>query len=269
MSGIICAYRRIVNEDRVFIITGGGSGIGKALALNLAERGKSVLIVGRRESLLKETAAASALIKYVCADVSTSEGREIIRVHLNNIPQISALVNNAGTLEPLVPIQDIQLADWHRTFATNLDAPLFLPQLFIDKLQHGRVLNIGSGAAYFPIKGWTAYCVSKAALSMLTRCCQLETDSISFASVMPGIIDTEMQVIARNGSNMDPEQVHFYQRLKQHNRLISPETVAEFLTWLLLDIDKETYVSKEWDIYESSHHASWLKPPHQVLHWDF
>ncbi|KTD47547.1 SDR family NAD(P)-dependent oxidoreductase [Legionella quateirensis] len=269
MSGIICAYRRIVNEESVFIITGGGSGIGRALALNLAERGKSVLIIGRRESLLQETAAAFTSIKYLCADVSTSEGRELIRDYLNNIPQISALVNNAGSLEPLVSIQDIPLTDWHQTLATNLDAPLFLPQLLADKLQHGRVLNIGSGAAYFPIKGWAAYCVSKAALAMLTRCWQLESGAVSFASVMPGIIDTEMQAIARNGSNMDPEQVDFYKRLKQHNRLISPDTVAEFLSWLLLEIDEETYVSKEWDIYESSHHASWLKPPHQVLHWDF
>ncbi|CAM2941298.1 SDR family NAD(P)-dependent oxidoreductase [Legionella worsleiensis] len=253
----------------MFIITGGGSGLGKALALNLAQRGKSVLIIGRREAMLKETAAVCASIKYLCADVSTSEGRDLIRVCLDNIPQIHALVNNAGSLQPVVPITDIKMNDWHQTLATNLDAPLCLPQLLNDKLKHGRVLNIGSGAAYFPVKGWTTYCVSKAALAMLTRCWQLESDAISFASVMPGIIDTEMQAIARNGSHMDPEHVLFYQRLKQHNRLISPDTVAEFLAWLLLDLDADKYVSKEWDIYDTSHHAFWLKPPHQVLHWDF
>jgi NAD(P)-dependent dehydrogenase (short-subunit alcohol dehydrogenase family) len=268
MSGIIRAYVLLVNEEIVFIITGGGSGIGKALALNLAARGKSVLIVGRRESLLQNTASASSLIKYCCADVSTNVGRESVRAYLDNIPYISALVNNAGTLGPLVAIKDIQLEDWHQTMNTNLDAPLFLTQLLYEKLTHGRVLNIGSGAAYFAIKGWAAYCVSKAALAMLTQCCQLESDSIAFASVMPGIIHTGMQAIARTGVNMDPEQVDFYMRLKQNNQLISPETAAEFLAWLLLAVDREHYASKEWDIYETTHHSSWLKPPFQVLHWD-
>jgi benzil reductase ((S)-benzoin forming) len=253
----------------VFIITGGGSGIGKTLALALAKRGKSVLIVGRRESLLQETASVSPLIKYLCADVSTSEGIQSIKKFVENVPHIKGLVNNAGTLYPLIGLNDMKLEEWRNTLNTNLDAPLFLSQILYDKLTNGRVLNIGSGAAYFAIKGWSAYCVSKAALAMLTQCWQLESKSVAFASVKPGIIDTDMQVIAREGLNMDPEHVHFYKRLKQNNRLISTETVAEFLTWLLLDTDSATYASQEWDIYDTAHHSDWLKPPHQVLHWDF
>ena len=68
---------------------------------------------------------------------------------------------------------------------------------------------------------------------------------------------------------MDPADVDFHKRLKQNNRLIAPETVAEFLSWLLLDIDRDTYVSQEWDIYNTDHHADWLRPPHKVLHWEF
>ncbi|MCL9683913.1 SDR family NAD(P)-dependent oxidoreductase [Legionella maioricensis] len=253
----------------MFIITGGGSGIGKALALALAKRGKSVLIVGRREQLLEETASFSSLIKYFCADVSTSEGLHSIKTFIDNIPQIEGLVNNAGTIAPLAAIKDIQLEEWHRALNTNLDAPLFLPQILYDKLTNGRVLNIGSAAAYFAVKGWTAYCVSKAALAMLTQCWQLESKSVFFASVKPGIIDTEMQAIIRQGSNMAPEDVDFYKRLKQNNRLITPETAAEFLTWLLLDIDRDTYISQEWDIYDTAHHVDWLRSPHQVLHWEF
>ncbi|ARM34828.1 SDR family NAD(P)-dependent oxidoreductase [Legionella longbeachae] len=253
----------------MFVITGGGSGIGKFLAFSLAKRDQSVLIVGRREKLLQETAATSAKIQYMCADVSTSEGLESIRNYLLEVPRIDALINNAGTLNPLVPLREVELEDWQHTLNTNLNAALFLTQKLYNKLINGRVLNIGSGAAYFPIRGWAAYCVSKAALSMLTQCWQLESEDIAFASVMPGIIDTHMQVVARSSANPDYERIHFYQRLKDKNCLISPETVAEFLTWLLLDIDKNTYASKEWDIYDTEHHPAWLKPPHQVLHWDF
>lgn len=253
----------------MFVITGGGSGIGRALALALAGRGKKVLIAGRRASVLNQTALESSLIQTVCADVSTAEGREHIRASLQDVPRISALINNAGTLYPLTSLQNMQLKDWHQAFHTNLDAPLFLTQSLYDQLQEGRVLNIGSGAAYFAIKGWSAYCVSKAALSMLTQCWQLESDSVVFASVMPGIIDTDMQALARERCDMDMEHVLFYRRLKENNRLIAPETVAEFLVWLLLDSDKKTFASKEWDIYDRDHHHLWLKSPHQILHWDF
>lgn len=253
----------------MFIITGGGSGLGNALALALAQREKSVLIVGRREQLLQETASSSSFIDYLCADVSTEEGRDSIKKFCEPVPEITALINNAGTIEPVVGVKDIRVEDWHHILNTNLDAALFLPQMLYDKLLQGRVLNIGSGAAYFAVKGWAAYCVSKAALAMLTQCWQLESEGVAFANVMPGIIDTEMQAIARKGLSMAPEQVAFYQRLKDNNRLVTPETVAEFFVWLLLDTDKDTYVSQEWDLYDTSHHSAWLKPPHQVLHWDF
>lgn len=252
----------------MFIITGGGSGIGRALAISLAKRGKEVLIIGRREKLLYETAASTANIQYLCADVATQDGLESIKKYLNSVSQIDALVNNAGTLKPLESLKDVSRQEWLNALNTNLNAALFLPQSMYDKLAQGRVLNIGSGAAYFAIRGWGSYCVSKAALSMLTKCWQLESESVAFASVMPGIIDTDMQAMARSSSNPDHERIGFYKRLKEDGRLVSTETVAAFLTWLLLDTDKKAFVSKEWDIYDASHHAAWLKPPFQVLHWD-
>jgi benzil reductase ((S)-benzoin forming) len=255
--------------DGVFIVTGGGSGIGKALAFSLAARDKEVLIIGRRESLLHETSAGASNISYLCADVATSEGLQAIKHYLNPVPKIEGLVNNAGTLEPLTKLKDVDPIQWHNALNTNLNAALFLPQMLYNQLTGGRVLNIGSGAAYFALKGWGAYCVSKAALSMLSKCWQLESESVSFANVMPGIIDTGMQALARSKVNPDQNKSYFYQRLKEQDRLISPETVALFLTWLLLDVTPETYVSQEWDIYDTKHHPYWLKPPHRVLHWDY
>jgi benzil reductase ((S)-benzoin forming) len=268
MSGIICPIKKSFNEERVYIITGGGSGLGKALAIALASRGKSVLVVGRRKELLQETASVSPLINFLCADISTAVGIELVTHYLQQTPHINALINNAGTLDPLVPIKEITASDWQHTLNTNLNAALFLPQKLSKQLINGRVLNIGSGAAYFAIQGWAAYCVSKAALSMLTQCWQIESEDIAFASVMPGIVDTKMQAIAREGVNMDINQTNFYQNLKHNDRLLPPETVAEFLVWLLLEVDNKTYTSKEWDIYDTSHHQAWLRAPHEVIHWE-
>ena len=248
----------------MFVVTGGGRGIGSALAVALAARGKSVLIVGRHEDTLAETAATSSLIDYICADVSTAQGRQQLATHLLPVPSIQGLIHNAGTIDPIMPVADIDEASWRACMAVNVDAPLFLTQLFLDKLVNGRVLNISSGAAHFPVAGWTAYCVSKAALSMLTRCWQTEFSHIAFASVMPGIIDTHMQAQIRAASHMNPEKLAFFKRLKHDNRLLTPTTVAAFLCWLLLDIAMPLYVSKEWDIYDGSHHSAWLMPPNIV-----
>lgn len=248
----------------MFVVTGGGRGIGRALAVALASRGESVLIVGRHDQTLRETAAFSPLINAIRADISLPEGRQKLAEFLHAVPVIRGLINNAGVIEPIAPISEIDEASWRHCMATNVEAPLFLTQLLIDKLVNGRVLNISSGAAYFPVEGWAAYCVSKASVSMLTRCWQLESTDVAFASLMPGIIDTDMQGKIRAATHMDPEKQDFFKRLKQHNQLLTPETVAAFLCWLLLDIDTVEYVSKEWDIYDTSHHAAWLISPNIV-----
>lgn len=251
-------------EGSVFVVTGGGRGIGQALAVALSARGQSVCIIGRNEDSLISTASSSALITYICADVSRPSGREKIVDGLSEVSHIHGLIHNAGVITPILPIAEIDELSWSQCMATNVDAPLFLTQLLIDKLAHGRVLNISSGAAHFPVEGWTAYCVSKAAFSMLTQCWQLESKTTAFARVMPGIIDTNMQAQIRKACHMNPDKLDFFKQLKNKNRLLSPATVAEFLCWLLLDIDATYYGSKEWDIYDTSHHAAWLIPPHEV-----
>jgi benzil reductase ((S)-benzoin forming) len=252
----------------VFVVTGGGSGIGRALAQELARRGKKVLIIGRRRQALLETAENSPLISVCTADVATSKGRQDILSHLQSTEQLDGLIHNAGVIDPIMPITSIDNATWESALAINLNAPLFLSQLLLDKLVDGRVLHIGSGAAYFPVTGWSAYCVTKAALSMLTRCWQLESKNTAFASVQPGIIDTDMQALIRQSQAMDVEKNNFFKDLKADNRLLHPTTVALFLAWLLLDSPRADYVAQEWDIYDSSHHSSWLIPPHTVPHWE-
>lgn len=248
----------------MFIITGGGSGIGRALAIALAQRGQSVIITGRRVEALQQTAAQDDHISYIQADVSHEEGRDVLIDYLGRFKQFSGLIHNAGTIDPIASMTDITLTQFRQAMATNVEAPLRLSQTLLPKLNGGRVLHIGSGAAYFPVKGWATYCTSKAALSMLTQSWQLECSDPAFASVMPGIIDTPMQAEIRQSSVMDPDKLSFFKELKDSNRLLSPSTVALFLTWLLLDVDANTYVSKEWDIYDEIHHRHWLKTPHQV-----
>lgn len=252
----------------MYVITGGGSGIGKALALALVARKKQVLIVGRRESSLQQVASLSPQIDYFSADIATAEGRTHFLNHIQETGSIHALINNAAILDPLVSLREIDLADWRHIMATNVEAPLFLTQALLPLLLEGRVLNISSGAAHIPLAGMGAYCISKAALSMLTHCYQVENTQPVFTCVKPGIIDTAMQDTLRETPSINPQDKLFYNELKQTNRLISAETVAAFLCWLLLDVSKEVYSANEWDIYDTTHHAHWLTAPFSVPQWN-
>ncbi|MDX2347211.1 MAG: SDR family NAD(P)-dependent oxidoreductase [Legionella sp.] len=248
----------------MFIITGGSRGIGAALASNLAEKNHAVLIIGRNKNTLDTIAKQSVHIQTCVADVASVTGREAILKHLDKQTKISALIHNAGMIEPIAPMQKLSPDAWHEILEINLNAPFFLTQALHPKLTNGRVLHIGSGAAHFPVQGWAPYCVSKAGLAMLTRAWQLECPDMATASVMPGIVKTNMQAHIRAAEHQAPDKQQFFQDLYDKNQLIMPETVASFLAWLLLNTNKAHYVSQEWDIYDTSHHAEWLKPPHQV-----
>ncbi|MDF1646805.1 MAG: SDR family NAD(P)-dependent oxidoreductase [Legionellaceae bacterium] len=248
----------------MFVITGGSRGIGAALAKSLSNQGKQVLIVGRDERTLQAIAKNTANIQICVADVSIASGRDRIIKYLDKYHEITSLIHNAGTIDPIAPMQSLSAEAWQHVMNLNLSAPFFLTQALYSKLTNGRVLHMGSGAAHFPVQGWAPYCASKAALAMLTRSWQLECPEIATASVMPGIVATEMQAHIRAAGHQHPDKQQFFQDLHDNNRLITPDTVASFLTWLLLNINKTRYVSQEWDIYDVSHHVEWLKPPHQV-----
>lgn len=243
----------------MIIVTGGGSGIGKALAQSLANRQENVLILGRREDKLKETALFNPeRISYHACDLSKPRSRDVFIKSLG-VRYLKGLVHNAGLLEPLKPLSDISLSEWQRAQAINVEAPLFLTQGLLPRLKGGRVLHLSSGAAHDAYLHWGAYCTSKSALYMLYKLFKQEVSEVLFGSVMPGITDTAMQDIIRHADNLPNDVLGFFRTLKSQNKLLSTETVAEFLTWLLLDVPEQRYSNKEWDIYDPSHHEEWLR----------
>lgn len=256
-----------------FLITGASRGIGAALAESLILGGQEVTIVARQKASLAALASklnqfagrnhSDALVNYIALDMSIEKNIEKLAGYFLNKP-LAGIVHNAGIIDPMLPLIELPYQAWKKVMAVNVNVPLLLTQLLQHNITGGKVLHIGSGAAYLPIAGWGAYCTSKAALSMLTQCWQQEQPPFSVASVMPGIVDSYMQDQIREAIAMHPAKRAFFIRLKRENKLLTPATVACFLTWLLLECPSDVYVSKEWDIYDSSHHAEWLKHPHIV-----
>lgn len=244
----------------MIVITGGGSGIGRALAIALAARDEAVTILGRRADKLDETQSHfPELINTLVADITRQSDLDELMLTLGATTQLKALVHNAGRVDPITPISDLSIEAYQQSNQLNVEAPIVLTNLLRDKLTGGRVLHISSGVAHMPIASWGVYCMTKATLFMLYQMQKTENKDIHFGSVMPGITDTSMQEMIRHAETMSEGDKAFFMRLHQEGKLLAPTVVADFLAYILCDTSDETFSEKEWDIYETYHHSKWLK----------
>ena len=143
------------------LITGAGTGIGRALCERLIKKNHEVIGVGRRPApleKLKQDFGKSVTI--VEADVGTVSGRNKIHLVLKK-KKLHLLVHNAAVLDPVGPISKMKRREWQKHFQINFEGPVFLTQKLLPCLGTGsRILNISSGAAHRSIQGWAAYCMS-------------------------------------------------------------------------------------------------------------
>jgi benzil reductase ((S)-benzoin forming) len=239
------------------VVTGGGTGLGRAVALELGRRGYPLLVVGRRAEPLAETRRlAETPCDVVAADAATEAGRAAVAAAVGD-RRVGGLVHNAAVLTPVGPLAEVPLEGWREAIQVNLEAPLYLTQALLPRLGGGRILHISSGAAHYPLAGWGAYCVSKAALFMLYRMLNAERDDIAVGSVRPGIVDTPMQALIRAQDQSRFPAVERFRRLKREGQLRSPEEVASFIGWLLTETTADAFAADEWDIGNPDHTAGW------------
>ncbi|MDY6941862.1 MAG: SDR family NAD(P)-dependent oxidoreductase [Pseudomonadota bacterium] len=242
-------------KRKLALITGGGTGIGQALAWQLAGCGMDILIVGRREKPLAATQEKfPQTIKTVIADVAEARGREAVAEACGEQP-IGYLVHNAAVLEPVEPLAKMTLEAWRQHMAINVEGPLFLTQILLPHLVGGRILHISSGAAHHPYAGWGPYCTSKAALHMVYQVYreELKYKQIAIGSARPGVVDTPMQALIRQTPPDRFPKLERFLQLKENEMLVRPQDAARFLAWLLLDTTDREFSESEWDIGEAEH----------------
>jgi NAD(P)-dependent dehydrogenase (short-subunit alcohol dehydrogenase family) len=194
-------------EGAVALVTGGGSGIGRASALGLAGRGAAVLVAGRREDALKRTAAARSGIRVAAGDVSQAgDAERIVRAALAISGRLDILVNNAGAVR-LTPLGETEPEAALELWATNVLAPTLLARFALPHLERSRgtIVNVSSTFGHKPAPGISQYGASKAALEHLTRSWALELADrgIRVNAVAPG--PTESEALARSG--LAPEAI--------------------------------------------------------------
>ncbi len=238
---------------KIALVTGGGSGIGKALALQLSHKLEQVYIVGRNMPKLNATKELNPdKISLINADVRLNADRLKIKRILAKI-QLDYLIHNAGIMNNVGNFATITLTNWRDMQKTNVEAPMFLTQALMPNLKRGsRVLHISSGAGHNPYEGMLCYGISKAALFYLYRGLNLELqkDGILFGSFMPGVVDTDILLSLRSQDVGVFPRVSVYQDLYTNGKLRSPNMVAKILENFLCNTNDEIFVSKDWRIEE-------------------
>lgn len=165
-----------MQSDKVIILTGGSSGIGRAAALRFARQGHKVLVTGRRAGPLEEAVAEHPNLVGLVADAASAEdASRTVAKAVDLWGRVDALINNAGAgaILPLVDTTADRIMD---IFAVNVFGPSLLASAAVPHLSatRGTIINVSSTFGHKPAAGLSHYAASKAALEHLTRCWALE-----------------------------------------------------------------------------------------------
>lgn len=181
------------------LITGGGSGIGRAFAERFVAAGSRVIACGRRSEALEEAKSAIPGLESIVCDVSREDERVRLFEQVKaEYPDLDVLVNNAGIQNR--PPSLLEPQDWsaHRLeIATNLEAPLHLSMLFapfLAKRERAHIINVTSGLAFVPLAWMPTYCLTKAALHSFTLSLrkQLDKTGVEVIEVAPPAVQTDL-----------------------------------------------------------------------------
>jgi NADP-dependent 3-hydroxy acid dehydrogenase YdfG len=215
-------------SGKVVLITGGGSGVGRAAARLFADAGARVAIAGRDEAKLKQTAAGVAGTLTKAADVTDPASvADLVRAVTDKLGRIDILVNNAGTNIKARRMRELSVENWNRLVRTNLDGAFLcirevLPQMIARK--DGVIVNVNSvsGKRAYPLAG-AGYAAGKFGLHALAGCLASEEmdSNIRVSSIYPGEIDTPIL-------EERPTPVTAEQRAK----ILKPEDVAAAILWV-------------------------------------
>jgi NAD(P)-dependent dehydrogenase (short-subunit alcohol dehydrogenase family) len=227
-------------QDRVAIVTGGGRGIGRAIALLFAAEGARVFITARTnsevESVVQEIQTAGGLAAFVAADVSrTADCRKIVDAAREAFGAVHILVNNAGIYGPVLPAEEITPEEWDEVIAVNLRGPFLLARLVLPEMYQrgsGAIVNVVSIAAKAAFTMNGPYAASKAGLIGLTRTLAAEggRKGVRVNAISPGPVpetkmSQELGNALANHFQMDPAAI-----LESLNKSIlqgRPQTTGE------------------------------------------
>ena len=247
-------------DDKVAIVTGGGKGIGKAIALCYAQMGADVVVAARNLAPLEETAAEIEALGRkalpLVTDVTKSDQiAKLVETTMKEFGHIDILVNNAGGVMPLTPMVNISDEEWDWSIKIDLTSTFLCSRAVLKpmlKQRRGRIISISSVVGVVGNPGQANYASAKAGIIGLTRSIAKEVGSrgITVNAVAPGFIDTEMTAQL---------QADWREQLKKQiplGYLGAPEDVAEAVAFLASDAAR--YITGQVLGVDGGMAVSWL-----------
>ncbi|MBN2045697.1 MAG: SDR family oxidoreductase [Anaerolineales bacterium] len=189
-------------KGKVFLVTGGGSGIGRALVIDLVNRGAEVAALDINADTLEETKALAGELgdKISTHIVNVSDREAVEKLPEKMIEKhgaIDGIINNAGIIQPFVPVKDLDYETIDRVMSVNLLGPLYVTKTFLPHLlvrPEGHIVNVSSMGGFFPFPGQTIYGATKAGVKLLTEGLhsELSDTNVRVTVVFPGAIETNI-----------------------------------------------------------------------------
>jgi len=183
------------------VITGGGTGIGQAIALAFAREGAQVVVAGRRVEKLQQTVhllrqVGCKAMALQCDVTQAGDAERTIKAAEGHFGVVNVLVNNAGALS-VSTVESISEREWDQVIDTNLKGPFLMSRAALPAMRRaggGSIINIGSVLGIAAIRDRAAYCASKGGVTMLTKAMALDhaEDNIRVNCLCPSIVESDM-----------------------------------------------------------------------------
>lgn len=226
---------------KVALVTGGGTGIGKAIALAFAREGAKVAVAGRRREKVQETVqemekrGGDGLA--IACDVSNGKDAErAVHETVKNFGKLNVLVNNAGVLH-VATLEGTSEEEWDRLMTINLKGPFLMCRAALPEFRKaggGAIVNVGSVLGLIGMKDRAAYCASKGGVALLTKAMALDhaNEHVRANCICPSIVETEL--VAGLFASSEAGAAARKARIAQIpiGRMGRPEDVAEMAVFL-------------------------------------